>query len=118
MLSVLYVDDDPSLLNLGKIFLEMSGKLRIDTAASVGEALDKVQRRKYDGIISDYEMPGINGLEFLRHVRCHYRDLPFILFTGKGGKRLPLKPSTAVPISTSRKAGSRSPSSSNLNTNS
>ena len=91
MLSVLYVDDDPSLLNLGKIFLEMSGKLRIDTAASVGEALDKVQRRKYDGIISDYEMPGINGLEFLRHVRCHYRDLPFILFTGKGREEIAIE---------------------------
>ena len=91
MLSVLYVDDDPSLLNLGKIFLEMSGKLRIDTAASVGEALDKVQRRKYDGIISDYEMPGINGLEFLRDVRCHYRDLPFILFTGKGREEIAIE---------------------------
>ena len=36
-------------------------------------------------------MPGINGLEFLRHVRCHYRDLPFILFTGKGREEIAIE---------------------------
>ena len=47
MFSVLYIDDDPAILDLGKITLEMSGNLRIDTAASVGEALGKVNRQKY-----------------------------------------------------------------------
>ena len=112
---MLYIDDDPAILDLAKIYLEMSRNLRIDTTTSVREALGKINQQKYDGIISDYEMPEINGIEFLRYIRLHYRDLPFILFTGRAGKRSPLKPSTAVPISISRKAGSRSHSSSNLN---
>ena len=88
MFSVLYVDDDPASLHLGKINLEMSGNLRIDTAASVGEALGKVNQQKYDGIISDYEMAGINGIEFLRHIRLHYLDLPFILITRRGREEI------------------------------
>ena len=91
MFSVLYLDDDPALLDLAKIFLEMSGKLRIDTAQSVGEALDKTQHREYDGIISDYEMPSINGIEFLRHIRLHHPDLPFVLFTGRGREEIAIE---------------------------
>ena len=91
MFSVLYLDDDPALLDLAKIFLEMSGKLRIDTARSVEEALDKTKPRKYDGIISDYEMPSINGIEFLRHIRLNHPDLPFVLFTGKGREEIAIE---------------------------
>ena len=91
MFSVLYLDDDPALLDLAKIFLEMSGKLRIDTAHSVGEALDKTQHRNYDGIISDYEMPSINGIEFLRHIRLSHPDLPFVLFTGRGREEIAIE---------------------------
>jgi PAS domain S-box-containing protein len=88
MFSVLYLDDDPALLDLAKIFLEMSGKLRIDTVQSIGEALDKTKHQEYDGIISDYEMPAINGIEFLRHIRLYYPDLPFVLFTGRGREEI------------------------------
>jgi PAS domain S-box-containing protein len=91
MFSVLYLDDDPALLDLARIFLEMSGKLRIDTAQSVEEALDKTQHRNYDGIISDYEMPAINGIEFLRHIRLHHPDLPFVLFTGRGREEIAIE---------------------------
>ena len=91
MFSVLYLDDDPALLDLAKIFLEMSGNLRIDTAQSVGEALDKTQHRNYDGIISDYEMPAINGIDFLRYIRLHHPDLPFVLFTGKGREEIAIE---------------------------
>ncbi|MGB8220734.1 MAG: PAS domain S-box protein [Methanoregula sp.] len=91
MFSVLYLDDDPALLDLAKIFLEMSGNLKIDTVLSVGEALDKTQHRNYDGIISDYEMPAINGIDFLRYIRLHHPDLPFVLFTGKGREEIAIE---------------------------
>ncbi|HNX16801.1 MAG TPA: PAS domain S-box protein [Methanoregula sp.] len=91
MFSVLYLDDDPTLLDLTKIFLEKSGKLEVDTAQSVGEALQKTNNRNYDGIISDYEMPSINGIEFLRRIRRHYPSLPFILFTGKGREEIAIE---------------------------
>jgi len=84
MPDVLYIDDEKDLLDLGKIFLEQSGDLHVDTTISVTEALDKLKHRPYDGIISDYQMPRMNGIEVLRYIRSHYKDLPFILFTGKG----------------------------------
>jgi PAS domain S-box-containing protein len=88
MTDLLYVDDEPALLDLGKTYLELSGQFRIDTATSVKDALVKVKQQKYAGIISDYQMPDMNGIEFLRCIRKYYKDLPFILFTGRGREEI------------------------------
>jgi len=88
MFKVMYVDDEPSLLDLGKIFLEQSGFLQVDTVPTVELALEKLQKETYDGIISDYQMPGKDGLEFLKYIRSHNQDLPFILFTGRGREEI------------------------------
>jgi PAS domain S-box-containing protein len=82
--SILYVDDEEELLHLCKIFLERSGEFIVDTKLSAEEALKSIPFQSYDVIISDYEMPGINGIEFLKVVRRNYFNLPFILFTGRG----------------------------------
>ncbi|MFA5236909.1 MAG: response regulator [Methanoregula sp.] len=84
MISALYVDDEPALLDLGKIFLERAGDIQVDTALSAPEALIKIQSTSYDVIISDYQMPVMDGLAFLRRIRSEYPVLPFIIFTGKG----------------------------------
>ncbi|MFA6224733.1 MAG: response regulator [Methanoregula sp.] len=88
MSNVLYVDDEPALLDIGKIFLEMSGHLRVDTAGTVEDALHKMKLKKFDAIISDYQMPDITGIEFLRYICSEYHDLPFILFTGRGREEI------------------------------
>ncbi len=84
MISVLYVDDEPELLEIGKLFLEKRSAIRVDTALSAIEALKALEQHHYDAIISDYQMPGLNGIEFLKKTRKKYGDIPFILFTGKG----------------------------------
>jgi PAS domain S-box-containing protein len=81
---ILYVDDEAELLNLGKDFLEKGGEFSIDTAASAGEARALLTSGNYDAIISDYQMPGEDGITFLKSVRSSYTDIPFILFTGRG----------------------------------
>jgi len=81
--SVLYVDDEPDLLELGKLFLEADGLFSVSTAESGAIALEMMKNQEFDAIISDYQMPECNGIRFLRHIR-HDSDIPFILFTGKG----------------------------------
>lgn len=84
MISILYVDDETGLLELGKIFLEESGGFRVDTAPSAQQALDLLAGNRYDAVISDFQMPDMDGIAFLRHIRSHNASLPVILFTGKG----------------------------------
>lgn len=84
MISALYVDDDPSFLEIGKMFLEHSGMIQITTAISAKAALETMQEQIFDVIISDYEMPGMNGIEFLKKIREKNAIIPFIIFTGRG----------------------------------
>jgi len=84
MIQVLYVDDESGLLDIGRIYLERTGHFRVDTAESAPAALEMIQPKPYDAIISDYEMPEMNGIAFLKAVRSTFGDIPFILFTGRG----------------------------------
>ncbi|MDD1730251.1 MAG: hybrid sensor histidine kinase/response regulator [Methanospirillum sp.] len=84
-LSVLVVDDDISLRFISKRYLEESGTFSVYTAESATEALTFLEspELRFDAIISDYYMPGYDGMWFLKHVRSRYGSIPFILFTGK-----------------------------------
>ena len=84
MLSTLYVDDEPVLLEVGKLYLEKFGEMSVDTLEYPGDALERIRLQKYDVIISDYEMPGMNGISLLKLIRAEFPRLPFIIFTGRG----------------------------------
>jgi len=84
MITVLYVDDEPALLEIGKRFLERTGHLVVDTLPSAHEALRVIGEKQYDAIVSDYLMPGMNGIEFLAEIRAWGNTIPFIIFTGRG----------------------------------
>ncbi len=81
---VLYVDDEPALLELGKLFLERDGELLVTTCESAPEAIRLLSTDTFDAIISDFQMPQMDGIEFLRHIREQGNKTPFIIFTGKG----------------------------------
>ncbi len=78
------MDDDPSTLEISKLILIDFGGFEICQAKSVDEASEKLKTGNFDVIISDYEMPLKNGLQFLQELREQKNDIPFILFTGKG----------------------------------
>lgn len=84
MFHILYVDDEPYLLEIGKLYLEQGGQFTVDTITSAKEALRILDNKGYDAIIADYQMPDINGIEFLKQVRASNKTIPFILFTGRG----------------------------------
>ncbi len=81
---VLYVDDEPDLLRLTRLSLERTGEFTVDTADSAEEALSAFSIPAFDVIVSDYQMPGMDGIAFLREVRACHGEIPFILFTGRG----------------------------------
>jgi PAS domain S-box-containing protein len=84
MISLLYVDDEPDLLDLCKLFLEREGDFSVVTVTSAKEGLRILTEGMIDAIVSDYQMPGMDGIDFLKQVRADFKDIPFILFTGKG----------------------------------
>jgi PAS domain S-box-containing protein len=84
MISVLYVDDEPSLVEIGKLFLERTGNFSVKTQTSPKEALIDLSIHPFDCIISDYQMPEMDGIVFLQAIRSRNNTIPFILFTGKG----------------------------------
>ena len=84
MITVLLIDDEPAILDVTRLFLERTGAFSVETTSSGAEALEKIDSRTYDVIISDYEMPGMNGVALLEALRFRGVDVPFIIFTGKG----------------------------------
>ena len=84
MIEILYIDDEADLLDIAKEFLERSDDIHVDTALSVSVARDMMEQTRYDAIISDYQMPVMNGIDFLKELRSEGNKVPFILFTGRG----------------------------------
>ena len=91
MYNVLYVDDDPVLLELGKKYLSIHWGISVITAISADEALLQLKTGTYDAIVSDYEMPEMDGISFLKLLREENYTEPFILFTGKGREEIVIK---------------------------
>ena len=88
---VLHVDDDPAILEISKLILMDMGNFEIDQVCCVDDALKKLSSKQYDVVISDYEMPQKNGLEFLKRLREQKNDVAFIIFTGKGREDVAVK---------------------------
>jgi CheY-like chemotaxis protein len=80
---VLHVDNEPEFADLAATFLEREyNRFTVEIATSASDGLDRLADTEFDCIISDYDMPRQNGVEFLESVRNQYPDLPFILYTG------------------------------------
>jgi signal transduction histidine kinase len=84
MIQVLFVDDEEGIRELTRIFLERTGEMHLDTGSSAAEALEQLVRKSYDIVVSDYHMPDMDGITFLREIRSRYPRMPIIIFTGKG----------------------------------
>ncbi len=79
--AILLVDDDDRVLAFVQRALEVPGA-RISVASSGAEALALLATQPFDAIVSDIQMPGMNGLKLLHAVREHDLDLPVVLMTG------------------------------------
>ncbi len=86
---VLLVDDEPDLADMTSLFLEREREV-FETHAETNpnDVLTQLDADDFDCVVSDYDMPEMNGLELLDIVRESHPDLPFILFTGKGSEEI------------------------------
>jgi len=76
------------MLDTLKLFLEKDPEFRVIPALSAKTALELLENADCDAIISDYEMPDMDGIEFLKIIREKYPRMPFIIFTGKGREEI------------------------------
>ena len=83
-ISILYVDDEEALLDITQISLEKDEEFSVSTALSAEDALHAMKDQTFDIVVSDYQMPRMDGIAFLKTVRERFGDIPFILFTGRG----------------------------------
>lgn len=86
MIRVLFVDDNVELCSVFQLYLEETNKFLVTICYSATDALEYLQKNHTDVIISDYNMPGMNGIDLLRQIQQSNRSIPFILFTGDDTK--------------------------------
>ncbi len=80
---ILVVDDAPFMRQYLTDLFDHCGD-DCDAVGSVAEALPRLERRSYDFVISEIEMPGLSGLALAADVRCRYPELPVILTSSAG----------------------------------
>jgi len=78
---ILIVDDDKIVRNMLALFLERF-HCDFDTAFNAEEALGLIGQKRYDAVFTDYQMPGMNGIELIRNIRAKSPHSAVILMTG------------------------------------
>lgn len=84
MLSVMVVDDDPAILEVTQLALERAHEISVFPVSLPERLLAVLQKSSFDVIVLDYDLPEINGIEFLKILRSKGDVTPVIIFTGVG----------------------------------
>ncbi|MEG3859996.1 EAL domain-containing protein [Microcoleus sp. herbarium12] len=86
-LKLLIVEDMAEDMELIVLALEAGGvNFKFDTAETATECRKMLENSQYDAVLSDYRLPGFNGLEVLKLMQELGQDIPFILVTGSLGE--------------------------------
>lgn len=82
-MAILIVDDSTSMRRIVRKFLENAGFARLIEAKDGKDALKMVKKQKIDLIVSDLNMPNMDGMEFLRIVKADekFKEIPFVMLT-------------------------------------
>lgn len=107
---ILVVDDSSTVRKFVSISLSMQG-FEVVTACDGMDALEKLPQRKFDLVITDLNMPTMDGFEFIRNLKSNpeYKDLPVIILTSlsdnanrEEGARLGVESYVVKPFSTEK----------------
>jgi len=86
-IAVLFVEDyDPLASVVVERFETDHADITVTTASNADAALEALESTAFDCIVSDYDMPGSNGVDFLKAIRRVDDSVPFVIYTGKGSR--------------------------------
>ncbi|MHA1989883.1 MAG: PAS domain S-box protein [Candidatus Hodarchaeales archaeon] len=92
---LLHVDDEEGFLELTKTYLEdhlkESFSFTVESVSNVKKAFEMSLSTNYDAIVSDLQMPYMDGLEFYENFKKENKTIPFIIFTGKSREEIAIK---------------------------
>lgn len=78
---ILVVDDAPPTVEIIRRNLAEKG-YQVFTASNVAEAIKIIESSKIDLVITDLKMPGVSGIDLVRHIHENYKDIEVIMITG------------------------------------
>ena len=81
-MKLLFAEDDPDLSRAVSVLLEHAG-FSVDTVCSGSDALAYAQNGSYDGIVLDWMMPGLSGIEVLNRIRMEGISTPCLILTAR-----------------------------------
>lgn len=77
---ILIVDDEPTILDSGKMILEDEG-YEVITASNGREAMNVLKKNSIEIVLTDFKMPGLNGLELIKWIKNFDPELPVLMIT-------------------------------------
>ncbi len=88
---IMLVDDEPMVTQVLASFLDLETEYEVITCSSGAEALERLSSGPVDVVVSDFLMPGMNGLELLAEVGRRDPDIPRLMLTGYADKENAIK---------------------------
>jgi len=88
VIRVLHVDDDPNQFEFIKFFLnQVDPVLQVNCVSTPDEVMDELETGNYDCLVTDFQMPLMNGIDLARIIREKH-GIPIILYTGQGSEEV------------------------------
>ena len=78
---ILVVDDEPLICDAVKMMLDFDGHI-VETVGSAKDALETLQERKFDLVITDFQMPVMKGDELAAAIKARDPKQPVVMITG------------------------------------
>ncbi len=87
--AILIVDDSSTMRRIMRLSLNRIGFANVEEGANGAEGLAKAQQKQFDCVITDWNMPEMDGLEMTKNLRKlpNYSTVPIMMVTTEGGKQ-------------------------------